>query len=292
MARTSADEARAFQSAGTGSGKPATLRDCVGRRSTATRTLRTSVATLALLVFTSACAHASANELVFVDRGFHVDVPGDLRHAADATHVDLRRAVGDALGRIQAKLQTKPTSIRFFTGSRVIPQLGITGFTNPGSGAVAITIDLNSPVGVRKILNDYLGPALAHELHHSKRILVGPGYGALIGQAVVTEGMAIAFERDVYPDDDPPYARALAPDKELSLWRQLQPHLNDADYTPAHSYWFFGTNGGAVWAGYTIGYHIAKEYLQGHPKESSASLALLPTPTLLSHSGYDGHVPT
>ena len=237
----------------------------------------------------ASCAHTSTSsrDLAFDARGFHIEVPGELRHASAAAHVDITRTVGDALGRIQAKLQTRSTSIKFFTGPRVIPQLGLTGFTN-SNGSVTITVDVNSSVGVRTILEHNLGPALAHELHHSKRILLGPGYGFLLGQSVVTEGMAIAFERDVYADDDPPFARALTPAQELTLWRRMQPHLNDVDDNPTHSYWFFGANGGTMWAGYTIGYHIAKSYLERHPHATASSLALLRTPQILAQSGYDG----
>ena len=255
--------------------------------------MRTSVLALALILLLPSCARSTASDrdLAFVHSGFHVDVPGELRHAADVAHADVRQAVEDALDRIQAKLHTKPTSIKFFAGPQVIPQLGITGFTNPGSGAVTITVDPESAVGIRKILRDNLGPALAHELHHSKRILDGPGYGGLLGQAVVTEGMAVAFERDVY-SDDPPFARALSSGEERNEWHELQPHLNDVDDYATHGRWFFGAPGTPRWTGYTIGYHIAKSYLQRHPRDTAAGLALLPTATVVSQSGYRGVAPS
>jgi hypothetical protein len=67
-----------------------------------------------------------------------------------------------------------------------IEGIGVGGRTHPSTGRVVINIDpgFDDPDSLFDI---WLPRTIAHELHHSKRINDGPGYGKTIEQAVVTE---------------------------------------------------------------------------------------------------------
>ncbi len=108
--------------------------------------------------------------------GIDVDLPAELLDAADG-EADVHAIVVRELRRIVPVLDVTPAAITFHVGDRVIPEIGMTGFTNPTDGTVMITIDLGSRIGLRTTLEDWVGHSLAHELNHSKRVLDGPGYG-------------------------------------------------------------------------------------------------------------------
>ena len=71
-------------------------------------------------------------------------------------------------------------------------------------------MDSRSPLGLRTLLTVWLPLALAHELHHSTRVLDGPGYGTTLLDTMVSEGGAEAFVREMYPYAPPiPWVRSL-----------------------------------------------------------------------------------
>lgn len=228
-------------------------------------------------------------EIRFVWRGFKVELePTVVLWGRDA-HLDVPRIVRAALAKVDRALKGSPASIRVQAGSyRVIPDVGIGGLTDPSSGDVEISMDQRSPVPLERMLQTWLPLALAHELHHSKRILDGPGYGTTLLGALVTEGSAEAFVREMYPDAPAiPWVRALDPAQEADVWRRARKELDSPDVGPRHEAWFYGRSGLPRWAGYKIGYAIARAYLRRHDERSAADLASLPAREVLAGSGYD-----
>jgi uncharacterized protein YjaZ len=99
---------------------------------------------------------------------------------------------------------------------------------------------------------------------------MGPGYGITLGEALVTEGLADHFAAEAFPDTPPqPCDHALSAEQEAELWRKAQPIL-DVPGGYNHPVWFRGGGSLPRWAGYTLGYRIAKAYLGDDFSASSA----------------------
>lgn len=215
-----------------------------------------------------------------------------VRRAAREVGVDLREVIERDIARIQPRLRAARTTIKFEVGQRVIPQIGMTGFTNPTNGVVSVTIDPESRIGLRETLERWVGPTIAHELHHRKRVLDGPGYGRTLREALITEGLGDSFAVEVYPALRAPWTDALTPEQENEAWAEAVPVLDDPYDLSVHGRWFFGRGGDhPFWTGYTIGYHIVQGYLTRHPDVSAAELAEVDATTILSESGYRGRAP-
>jgi uncharacterized protein YjaZ len=193
-----------------------------------------------------------------------------------------------AITRIQRKLDAPDVDIDVQAGSfRVIPDVGIGGYTSPVSGEVKITMDQRSPAGLRRLLTTWLPLALAHELHHAKRIVDGPGYGTTIIEAIVTEGSAEAFVRETFPEAPAiPWVRPLGAKSQTEVWERAQRERDDLDEGAQHDSWFFGAEGLPRWAGYRLGYAIARSYLEHHPDEDAGGLAMRTAAEILSGSTF------
>jgi hypothetical protein len=207
---------------------------------------------------------------------------------AEESHVRLASVVRTALERIEGTLRGSPTSISIMAGSYwKIPDVGIGGDTDRRTGEVKISMDARSPVPVEQMLTVWVPVAMAHELHHSKRIIDGPGYGSTLLDAIVTEGSAEAFVRQMYPAAPTiPWVQPLPAGQERAVWTRAQPVLSAPDDIDLHQAWFVG--GGALprWPGYRIGYAIATRYLGRHGHTNAAALAMLPTARIFTESGY------
>jgi uncharacterized protein YjaZ len=128
---------------------------------------------------------------------------------------------------------------------------------------------------------------MAHELHHSTRILDGPGYGTTLLEAMITEGGAEAFVRATFPDAPPiSWVQPLDADVEADAWHRAQRELHEPDDVARHEAWFFGGHDLPRWTGYKIGYAIARDYLDRHPDRSAADLALMPAAEIMSGSRF------
>lgn len=222
-------------------------------------------------------------------RGFDVHLePTVVLWARDA-RLDVRDLIRGSLTRVDRALDTAPTRITIQAGSvRVIPDVGIGGHTDRVTAEIKITMDHRSPVVIDQLLRTWVPIALAHEIHHAKRILEGPGYGATLLEAMVTEGAAEAFVRSTYPDAPPiPWVAALEGAEATEAWRRALAEL-DEPYDPVrHDTWFFGREGLPRWAGYRIGYAIARSFLERHPERTAADLATMPADEIFSGSAYE-----
>jgi hypothetical protein len=231
----------------------------------------------------------AARPISFEWRGIKVGLEPTVVFWGRDAQVDVREIVRKALARIEGELHGSPTSIKIQAGSiRVIPDVGIGGFTDPASGAVEVTMDHRNPIGADRMLKTWLPLALAHELHHSTRIIDGPGYGTTLLEAMITEGSAEAFVRETFPGAPPiPWVKQLGKDEEVTVWHRAQRELDLTDVGPRHEFWFYGGAGLPRWAGYKIGYAIARAYLRRHPDRTAAGLASIGAREVLDGSGYD-----
>jgi len=88
----------------------------------------------------------------------------------------------------------------------VIPELGYVGYS-PGPGAIYLTFD-PANANLRRSLGAPLGRMIAHECHHAMRWRE-VGYGRTLLEALVSEGLAGHFVRELYQSEPEPWERAL-----------------------------------------------------------------------------------
>ena len=203
---------------------------------------------------------------------FTVAVSEDAASAARAAGVDLER-LAVASARRAFELLPHRGKIRIeiaLDAARAIPEIGVGGFTNPATGDVFVSIDGAPPGGLKAALETWVPASLAHELHHSSRIRMGPGYGITLGEALVTEGLADHFVAEAFPDTPPlPWDHVLSGQQETELWGKARSVLEvPGGYN--HQAWFFGGGDLPRWAGYTLGYLISDAYLGDDFSASSA----------------------
>lgn len=220
--------------------------------------------------------------------GFRVHLDPTVLVWADETQVDLRSVVRSALERIEQRLHGPPTSISIQAGSYwTIPDIGIGGDADRRTGEVKVSMDARRVVHVERLLRVWVPVALAHELHHSMRIVKGPGYGSTLLDAMITEGSAEAFVRETYPAAPAiPWVSPLPAPAERAVWRRAQSVLSAPDDIELHQQWFVGGESLPQWPGYRIGYEIAERYLARHPRATAAQLATLTAKQIFKDSGF------
>ena len=205
---------------------------------------------------------------------FTVSVSKETASAARAKGVDLKRLVTTSADKAFALLPHRG-QIRIdveFDPDFVIPETGVGGFTDPHKGNVHIAVDPYRH-NLREVLQTWVPPMVAHELHHSSRIRTGPGYGVTLGAALVSEGLADHFAYEVFPDTPPqPWDHALTMAQEHAVWLKAKLELKFSGYDQRS--WFFGTGGVPRWAGYTLGYDIARRYLETHHRSASDAVSV------------------
>lgn len=266
---------------------------------------RTVVGTALALVLGSGCASSPSrilnpaggsrsspivvpDALTFTWEDFDVRLEPTVVLWAQEVRVDIDDVVREALAKSQRDLRGTPVPITVQAGSiPVIPEVGIGGNADPVTGQVTITMDHRSPLALRQMLTVWLPLALAHELHHSKRILDGPEYGKTLLEAMITEGSAEAFVREVFPDAPGiPWVAPFDQDEEREVWQRAQAELQARDDLTRHHAWFYGAGNLPRWAGYRIGYAIVTAYLERHPEVGAADLAMIPAEEVYRGSAY------
>ncbi|HEX5798822.1 MAG TPA: DUF2268 domain-containing putative Zn-dependent protease [Gaiellaceae bacterium] len=196
-------------------------------------------------------------------------IDGPAREAGDESGVDLealvRHSVEEVLPRLPHRNRVR-INVRVDPAS-VVPEVGFGGFANPRDGTVTIWLD--QPL--RKGAEVWVPATVAHELHHSSRIRTGPGYGSTLAEALVTEGLADHFVREVFPaTPSQPWTTALSRKQEAQLWREAQSNLEIPGGYDHHA-WFLGSSDVPRWTGYTLGYRIVADYL-GDERRASAEV--------------------
>ena len=117
-------------------------------------------------------------------------------------------------------------------------------------------------------LGEPLERTIVHELHHLLRGR-GPGYGTTLGEALVSEGLAGHFVREVYASEPEPWECAVSGEAMLAEREDALSEWDNAGYD--HRSWFFGPSR-PKWLGYSMGYALVGAYLKAHPLETAAGL--------------------
>lgn len=145
-------------------------------------------------------------------------------------------------------------------------------------GAIFLTLDPDNPR-----LADNLGEPLArmitHELNHALRWET-VGYGATLGEALVSEGLAGQFVAQLFASPPEPWEQALEETELATLVRAAQGELDAPGYD--HNAWFFGAGRHPRWAGYRLGYAIVGAWLAAKPGRTAAGAIGVPASEILS----------
>jgi uncharacterized protein YjaZ len=102
---------------------------------------------------------------------------------------------------------------------------------------------------------------LSHELHHCARWM-HPGYGATLGEALVSEGLACCFETGFRGGVPPFWARALDAVALRDAEALVRPRLTERRYD--HRAWFFGApeQGLPRHLGYSLGFALVARHMR------------------------------
>ena len=104
--------------------------------------------------------------------------------------------------------------------------------------------------------------------------------------AMITEGIADVFAKNIVPEHNPHWISALSPDVERAIWPNVASRLDETDPLEIRRYLYGDDNRVPVWTGYAIGHAIVRAYLDTHPDARIASIIGQPVRTILKESGF------
>lgn len=210
-----------------------------------------------------------------------VVVEPEAARAAHRSGVDLEGLAERAVERAGRRMPLPQTVVSILVRpGQVPPGDGIRGFTDPLTGEVFVYVDPGHR-GLGRVPARRIEALVAHELHHSTRILSGRGYGSSLVEAIVTEGLADVFALETFRGRPPPWTRALGP-RSLCRWWARARELSRSRGTYDHAAWFFGAGEIPRSAGYTIGYALVRRYLRAHPSSTAADLVATPASRIVA----------
>lgn len=173
-----------------------------------------------------------------------------------------------SLRRISDTLSISDVDVALYNNPKgVIPEVGIGGYS-PNGHLVFVYLDSRLPT-LKRIIQEQLKRTLAHELHHCIRWR-NPGYGKTLLEALVSEGLADHFDREVNGGSPQPWCTALHGEEVTTFFKRAEREYNAKDYH--HREWFFGTGSIPRWAGYALGYQLVRMYRKAHPDQTAATL--------------------
>jgi uncharacterized protein YjaZ len=109
----------------------------------------------------------------------------------------------------------------------------------------------------------------AHELHHAAR-WDGPGYGSSLGEALVSEGLAGHFVREVWAGLPEPWEQL----DILEIRRHVPLAARDWDRKDySHNAWFFGVGELPRWLGYSLGFQLVSQFMSERADRKASNLA-------------------
>lgn len=150
---------------------------------------------------------------------------------------------------------------------QVIDCRGFVGYAPTGT-MMQLTLDPDN-ANFADSMGEPFERMVAHELHHVMRWR-GPGYGRTLGEALVSEGLAGHFCRQLYASAPEPWESALSEKETTACVMKAEQEWFAPSYR--HGEWFFGQGGLPHWAGYSLGYAVVDRYLQHNGGQSAASL--------------------
>jgi hypothetical protein len=223
-----------------------------------------------LLAAGGAACRPADTEVVFYRSETHRFSPSERRtieQIATATVAEVRRLL---------PMLSKQITLHVETDTNVIPEIGATGSADSPS-TIRWRVDPDRAGGVQAIATSHLRTFLFHELHHLARgATLPPGSGGYI-DAMITEGLATAFERDfggarplwgIYPDNVGEWVTEV---------RALPTHIPRRD-------WMFQHPDGRRWIGYKVGTYLVDRAMRASGK-SAVDLVSVPADQILTLGG-------
>lgn len=153
--------------------------------------------------------------------------------------------------------------VLYYNPSFVIPEIGMCG-NAPTPHTVWISLDPDNSHFTQNLEEEFVA-TLAHELYHCMRHRgPGCGYGTSLADALINEGLALAFEsafRGSIPAR-PVYA-SLSTEEYRVLYALAEREFSNPSYD--HVEWFFAgavSKGLPPFAGYRLGYGIVRRFIE------------------------------
>ena len=190
----------------------------------------------------------------------------DARETLIAIHDQIIQILEEVYHKADQQIPLQPLDVTVRASRSSMPELIINGGCfEPG----LINLFISPEVLIDKVdIREELASTFAHELHHASR-WDGPGYGETLGEALVSEGLAGFFAREL--TGAPPAPWETVPTSELEPFhKRANEEWNNPDYN--HWEWFFGSADFPRWVGYGIGHMIASAYLQATGKTAAQSV--------------------
>lgn len=214
---------------------------------------------------------------LFLDTRDQRHFPAEARNAIEAVC-----AATEPLVRAHLPMLSSEIELACQTGSLVIPETGEMGLAISAT-RVGWTVDAERPKEVATTAREQLGFTLFHELHHLARgwVIYRDEPRTTFMEGVVSEGLAVVFERDVggrntpwgeYPEDVDAWVAELL---ELPV---------SAPYLP----WMIQHADGRRWIGYRAGTYIAERAIRASGM-SAAALVNVPTDDILKMADIHSH---
>jgi uncharacterized protein YjaZ len=170
----------------------------------------------------------------------------------------IRRAFNVTASNVQKLLPIRNVDVVFQElPTLTLPETGIGGYS-PSAELAFIYLNPWHKGFVTSIESE-VAPMLAHELFHCTR-WIGPGYGSTLGEALVSEGLALHFET-LFRGRVPFYATAVGKPQLSALLEKARPAFTNNDY--GHMAWFYGSPERDLprYAGYSLAFQIVGEAL-------------------------------
>jgi Predicted Zn-dependent protease (DUF2268) len=224
---------------------------------------------------------------------FGVTITAAADKAASSVGVNLPKYIARTLAHISALLPGPSSFVTVDFGSNevaggLLPQMGVNGITfTVSSASIVVNFGPTAKVSVRRSLW-WLQRDLAHEVDHTARMAgPGDGFGTDLLNEMMSEATASVFDTAAYPGPPDPFTQALTRSQECSMWTRERPLLYEPDPGGnAYDQWVDGGQGVLPMSLFTIGYHIAVDYLRMHPHTSVEALTALPAKAILDGSNY------
>lgn len=139
---------------------------------------------------------------------------------------------------------------------QVIPEAGLLGRAFSDK-LFSLALDPTSPAFEVSLQQGGLQRHILHEVHHCLR-MAGPGYGLSAGEALVSEGLAGHFARELSGSGPDLWETAFSVD-QLLKWPLPYDVLTQQPYD--HAALFFGSDSLPRWYGYSLGYQMVAVWL-------------------------------
>ncbi len=174
-----------------------------------------------------------------------------------------------AILKIQEQLPiTNVDIVLYYNPSFTIPEIGMCG-NAPTPDTVWIALDPDNVHFAQNLQEEFVA-TLAHELYHCMRHRgPGCGYGTNLADALINEGLALAFEfefRTSIPAR--PFYEPLSDEEYRALYALAEREFRNASYH--HGEWFFaGSSSKRIppYAGYRLGHGIVRRFMASTGKQ-------------------------